>query len=50
VVAEKTVGLDELEGKIAVTKELQKHPWACRDLDECGQGIFAEKRTVCEKP
>jgi hypothetical protein len=34
--------LDELEGKIAVTKELQKHPWACRDLAECARDLRGE--------
>ncbi len=39
----KIAELDELERKIAASKELLKRPCKCNDLAECGRRIFAKK-------
>ncbi len=40
----KIAELDELERKIAATRELLQRSCACRDLAECGRKIYAKKR------
>ena len=46
----KIAELDELVGKIAITKELLLRPCACKDLAECGRRIFTKKRAPGERP
>ncbi len=38
--------LEQLEAKIAATKELLLRPCSCTDLAECGRRIFAKKRAT----
>ena len=40
----KIAELEELEVKIAATKELLLRPCQCADLAECGRRIYAKKR------
>ncbi len=42
----KLAQLEELERKIAATKELLQRPCVCTDLNECGRRIAARKRTT----
>jgi MerR family redox-sensitive transcriptional activator SoxR len=42
----KIAELEQLESKIAATKELLRRPCECTDLAECGRRIFAKKRAT----
>jgi DNA-binding transcriptional MerR regulator len=46
----KIIELDEMEGKIAATKELLQRSCACKDLAECGRRILAKKGTASARP
>lgn len=46
----KIAELEQLEAKIATTKELLRRPCSCTDLAECGRRIFAKKRTTRKRP
>jgi MerR family redox-sensitive transcriptional activator SoxR len=46
----KIIELDEMERKIAATKELLQRTCACSDLTECGRRILAKKRTASARP
>jgi MerR family redox-sensitive transcriptional activator SoxR len=46
----KIAELEQLESKIAATKELLLRPCSCTDLAECGRRIFAKKRATRKAP
>jgi MerR family transcriptional regulator, redox-sensitive transcriptional activator SoxR len=45
----KIIDLDEMERKIAATRELLKRACPCKDLAECGRRILAKERTASGK-
>jgi MerR family redox-sensitive transcriptional activator SoxR len=46
----KIVELEDMERKIAATKELLQRSCACNDLADCGRRILAKKRTASAGP